>query len=81
MRICLFILPAAALSFAAAAQAQAPLSEVDCTAVWNEAGGTDLTPEKSKPFISSFEQVDVDHNGAINWDEFKAGCAKGLVKK
>ncbi len=81
MRTCLFILSAAALSFAAAAQAQTPLSDADCSATWKQAGGTDLTPDKAKPFIASFEQVDIDHNGAINWEEFKAGCAKGLVRK
>jgi hypothetical protein len=81
MRTCLFILSAAVLSFAAAAHAQTPLSDADCEATWKAAGGTDLTPDKAKPFIASFDQVDVDHNGAINWEEFKAGCGKGLVTK
>jgi hypothetical protein len=57
------------------------LNDADCAVAWKEAGGADLTPEKAKPFIASFEQVDVDHNGAIDWEEFKAGCGKGLVKK
>ncbi|HVZ05984.1 EF-hand domain-containing protein [Hyphomicrobium sp.] len=77
----LFIVSVAAFSFAIAAHAQTPLSDADCTAAWKEAGGADLTPEKAKPFIANFDQVDVDHNGAINWEEFKAGCAKGLVTK
>lgn len=81
MRTCLFVLSAAILSFAAAAQAQTPLSDADCEAAWKSAGGADLTPAKAEPFIASFEQVDTDHNGAINWEEFKAGCKNGLVKK
>lgn len=81
MRTCVFILSAAIFSFAAAAQAQTPLSDADCEAAWKEAGGTDLTPDQAKPFIASFDQVDLDHNGAINWEEFKAGCKNGLVKK
>lgn len=80
MRTSIFIF-VAALALAASAQAQTPLSDTDCESAWKEAGGADLTPEKAQPFIASFEQVDADHNGAINWEEFKAGCAKGLVKK
>ncbi len=81
MRTCFFIFSAAALSLATAACGQTALSDSDCEATWKEAGGADLTPEKAKPFIANFEQVDVDHNGAINWEEFKAGCKNGLVKK
>lgn len=73
------------LPFAVAAAAQAtagtPLNDSDCAAAWTKAGGADLSPDKAKPFIASFEQVDVDHNGAINWEEFKAGCKAGLVTK
>lgn len=65
----------------ARAQAATPLNDADCAAAWKEAGGADLSPDKARPFIASFEQVDVDHDGAINWEEFKAGCAKGLVTK
>ena len=81
MRTCLFILSVATLSFAASAHAQTPLNDADCAAAWKEAGGVDLSADKAKPFIASFDQVDIDHNGAINWDEFKIGCAKGLVTK
>lgn len=63
------------------ANAGTPLNDADCAAAWKEAGGSDLSPDKAKPFIASFDQVDVDHDGAINWEEFKAGCAKGLVTK
>jgi len=87
MRTSLIILSVAALSFAASTGEQAKaepgaiLNDADCAAAWKQAGGADLKPEKAKPFIASFEQVDVDHDGAINWEEFKAGCKKGLVKK
>ncbi len=81
MRRSLVMWSLALLPFAAAADAGSPLSDDDCAAVWTKAGGADLTPDKAKPFIASFEQVDVDHNGAINWEEFKAGCKAGLVNK
>jgi hypothetical protein len=85
MRRSLIIWSLALLPFAAIAGAPAkagtPLNDADCAAAWKEAGGADLNPDKAKPFIASFEQVDVDHDGAINWEEFKAGCAKGLVTK
>jgi hypothetical protein len=85
MRRSLIILSLATLPFAAAAIAQAnagaPLNDTDCAAAWKKAGGADLSPDKAKPFIVSFEQVDIDHNGAINWEEFKAGCKAGLVSK
>jgi hypothetical protein len=47
------------LFVAASAQAQTPLSDADCEATWKAAGGTDLTPDTAKPFIASFDQVDV----------------------
>ncbi|WP_045836416.1 EF-hand domain-containing protein [Hyphomicrobium sp. 99] len=85
MRRSLIIWSLALLPFAVAVNAQAnpatPLNDDDCAAAWKEAGGADLKPDKAKPFIASFDQVDVDHDGAINWEEFKAGCKKGLVTK
>ena len=81
MRTYLFLLSAAALAISTAACSKAAMSDADCEAAWKEAGGADLTPDKAKPFIANFEQVDVDHNGAINWEEFKAGCKNGQVKK
>ncbi|SFV29710.1 EF-hand domain-containing protein [Hyphomicrobium facile] len=63
------------------AEAQTPLGEVECADVWKKAGGHDLSPDQAKPFIKDFVQLDTDKNGAINWEEFKAGCANGLVHK
>ncbi|MGO4684983.1 EF-hand domain-containing protein [Hyphomicrobium sp. 2TAF46] len=85
MRRSLIIWSLALLPLAAGVGTQAkagtPLNDADCAAAWKEAGGADLSPDKAKPFIASFDQVDVDHDGAINWEEFKAGCSKGLVTK
>ncbi|HET6387815.1 EF-hand domain-containing protein [Hyphomicrobium sp.] len=64
------------------AQAQTPLGEDECADVWKKAGGgRDLGPDQAKPFIKNFVQLDVDKNGSIDWEEFKAGCANGLVTK
>lgn len=85
MRRSLIIWSLALLPLAVGAGTQAkagtPLNDADCTAAWKQAGGADLSPDKAKPFIASFNQLDVDHDGAINWEEFKAGCSKGLVTK
>lgn len=32
------------------------------------------------PYIVNFSMVDGDGDGTISADEFKAGCAKGMVK-
>jgi hypothetical protein len=77
------MLPFVATAATAATQANAgtPLDDADCAAAWKSAGGADLSPDKAKPFIANFEQVDLDHNGAINWAEFQAGCKAGSVNK
>jgi hypothetical protein len=73
------VLSFAVLSVAVAARAGTPLNDTACAAAWKKAGGADLSSDAAKPFIANFDQVDVDHNGAINWDEFSAGCKAGLV--
>ncbi len=80
MRMFLVILSLAAFPFAAAAaDSGTALTDDQCAATWQKAGGADLTADKAAPFIKDFKQVDVDQNGAINWEEFKAGCKNGLV--
>jgi len=59
-----------------------PLSEDDCRAIWNVAAGrSDLGPDGAKPYIDSFESVDVNRDKKITNAEFKAGCKAGLVHK
>ena len=37
-------------------------------------------PEQCPTFVNLFTMVDVDGDGNITADEFKAACGKGLVK-
>jgi hypothetical protein len=57
------------------------LSDADCEAVWKQAGGKTLTSDAAKPYVTNFEQVDIDKDGSIDYREFKDGCKAGLVKK
>ena len=81
MRILITILALLAVPCVAMAEAKPgkPLSEAQCEAVWKKVGLAQLKPDQAKPFVKSFEQVDVDKNGAINWEEFKAGCKEGWI--
>ena len=36
--------------------------------------------DQAVPYIVNFTMVDGDGDGKITADEFKAGCAKGMVK-
>ena len=36
--------------------------------------------DQAVPYIVNFKMVDVDGDGNITADEFKAACGKGLVK-
>jgi len=45
----------------------------------NERDGDTLSEGKARPFIVNFKMVDTNGDGKISWDEFKAGCAKGMV--
>jgi hypothetical protein len=72
----------ASVSLAMAAdKAMTPLSDADCEAVWKQAGGKELTADAAKPYVTNFEQVDIDKDGSIDYREFKDGCKAGLVKK
>jgi hypothetical protein len=68
------------ISLAMAAD-KATLSDADCDAVWKQAGGKTLTADAAKPYVTKFEQVDIDKDGSIDYREFKDGCKAGLVKK
>lgn len=55
------------------------LSDSDCTKLWTDAGGADLTADKAKPFVTNFEQVDTNTDSKITSAEFKEGCKLGFV--
>jgi hypothetical protein len=60
----------------------AVLNEAQCQAVWTMASpnGATISKDQAVPYIVNFTMVDVDGDGNITADEFKAACGKGLVK-
>jgi Ca2+-binding EF-hand superfamily protein len=42
--------------------------------------GATISQDQAVPYIVNFKMVDVDGDGTISADEFKAACGKGLVK-
>ena len=42
--------------------------------------GATISQDQAVPYIVNFSMVDGDGDGTISADEFKAGCAKGMVK-
>lgn len=60
----------------------AVLDDAQCQAVWTMASpnGATLSKDQAVPYIVNFTMVDVDGDGNITEDEFKAACGKGLVK-
>ena len=60
----------------------AVLDDAQCQAVWTMASpnGATLSKDQAVPYIVNFTMVDVDGDGNITADEFKAACGKGLVK-
>ena len=60
----------------------AVLDDAQCQAVWTMASpnGATLSKDQAVPYIVNFTMVDVDGDGNITPDEFKAACGKGLVK-
>ena len=60
----------------------AVLNDEQCQAVWKMASpnGATISQDQAVPYIINFTMVDGDGDGTISADEFKAGCAKGMVK-
>ena len=60
----------------------AVLNDDQCQAVWKMASpnGATISQDQAVPYIVNFSMVDGDGDGKITADEFKAGCAKGMVK-
>ena len=60
----------------------AVLDDAQCQTVWEMASpdGATISQDQAVPFIVNFQMVDVDGDGKISGDEFKAACGKGLVK-
>ncbi len=53
-----------------------------CDELWKKAvpSGDKLARANAAPFIVNFSQIDTDIDGSIDYVEFKAACAKGMVK-
>jgi hypothetical protein len=59
----------------------AVLDDAQCQTVWTMASPNGEPYRKIRlPYIVNFSMVDVDGDGNITAEEFKAACGKGLVK-
>ena len=60
----------------------AVLTDDQCNSIWQMASphGDALSKDQAVPYIVNFQIADVDGDGTISADEFKAACGKGLVK-
>ena len=79
MRVTLVVAGIASLLLCSCSRQSLP--EADCEAAWKQAGGKTLTADDAKPYVTDFQQVDVDKDGSIDYREFKDGCKAGLIRK
>jgi hypothetical protein len=68
-------------SGAQAAKAGPPLDDAKCQAVWTivSPNGAAISKDKVVPSIVDFTMVDTNKDGAIDANEFKAGCHAGWI--
>ena len=68
-------------SGAQAAEKGAPLDDAKCQAVWTivSPNGAAISKDKVVPSIVDFTMVDTNKDGAIDANEFKAGCTAGWI--
>ncbi len=64
-----------------ASGAQAALDDAKCQAVWTivSPNGAAISKDKVVPSIVDFTMVDTNKDGAIDANEFKAGCHAGWI--
>ena len=60
----------------------AVLDDATCQTIWKMASpnGATISRDQAVPYIVNFQMVDVNGDGQITADEFKAVCGKGMVK-
>jgi hypothetical protein len=60
----------------------AVLDDATCQTIWKMASpdGGAISGDQAVRYIVNFQMVDVNGDGTITADEFKAGCGKGMVK-
>ena len=60
----------------------AVLDDATCQTIWKMASpnGATISRDQAVPYIVNFQMVDVNGDGQITADEFKAACGKGMVK-
>lgn len=66
----------------ASPSAKLKLSQSECTNLWQQAnpsGGTALTEEQAKPYVTDFKSANPDGDATIDQNEWIAACGKGLV--
>ncbi len=61
----------------------AKLSQAECDSLWSQAnpsGSATITEAQAQPYVSNFKAANPDNDGTLDAKEFRAACAKGLVK-
>ena len=58
------------------------LDEAQCAVAWKAASpnGIVISENEAEPYVVNFTILDVDGDSQISAEEFKEGCAEGLMK-